>query len=259
MTVDAKRFGQLPSQRNQRRVILVLDDASIEALDRSRDATDVVDKEGVVVLHAAARPSGKLHRSLDEQGLLVPGNLLIASPYRDGDYARVDEATEHFSLEKWASISTLCGLLGASSVRVKELRDEQVNSEANGEGKVKRLGTEVSVSVQSSKRGQSTKGLIWDEDFSGGQADLAGARSFLQKSGLHADPELRSLVEGRSFAGNPLVRRRFELDLSLEVNRTLDMASSLNLGPLAGIGVQVQTAKTIRTRRSVVLEIEFAS
>lgn len=116
---------RLPERRGQRRVVFVLDQRRIDALDTDPKAHEIVGRSDAAILNADANPSeaDPITQAIERQGLLVPGTVLVASPYQDGDYASLDEAADRFGLEKWAAVSTLAALLGAKRLSVQVVED----------------------------------------------------------------------------------------------------------------------------------------
>lgn len=253
-------FQSLPEPRAKRRVIYVLSQSVIDALDTDPGYRDLVVREDVAILHAATDVTNadRITRSLDAQGLLVPGLVLVLSPFGDTDYAPVDEAIDRFSLQKWTSMSTLCAYLGASSVSVNILEDTRAKASIKFKTSGTRLGF-GGTAKGSSKALDKFKGQMnLNDTYSGGASDIEGANKFLATSGLMADPVIRSMVDARSFEGNRLSKRRLTIDLSRETQRSVDAAIEIKVPAVLNVGATVEHAKETLAQYTVTLTIKFA-
>jgi hypothetical protein len=254
-------FERLPEARANRRVVFVLSQGVIDAMKTDPSFRDILMREDAAIIHAAADLSNadRITRDLEGQGLLVPGLVLVASPYRDGNYAVLDEAVDRFGLEKWSAVSTLCGYLGAQTLSVKIVEDSLSQTRAKlgmggGKGPV-----DAKLTGDLSQVDKFAAQMHWDDAFVGGEMDLARAEEFLTTSGLMADPEVRSLVEGRSHAGNLLARRTVTIDLSRESQRTIEAALTISVPSVFKVGATFDHAKETKAHYKVTLDVVFAT
>jgi len=190
---------------------------------------------------------------------MVPGTVLVASPYRDGDYAVLDEATERFGLAKWTAVSTLCGLLGAESLEVKVLQEENSHARREITGGGGRGPISVKATGKSTALDKFEGQMSLVDKFPGGPADIPAARHFLESCGLEGDPEVRSLVEARAHASNPLSRRTVTVDVSRESARTIDAALSVAVPALLNLSATFDQAKEDQARLKVTFDVVFSS
>ena len=252
-------YNNLPERRSQRRVVFVLSRAEIESLESDPDFRNILQREDAAVLYAGCDVglSDPISARLERQGLLQSGTVLVASPYRDGDYSVLGEALDRFSLEKWSSASLLCGLLGARSVSVRVLEDEESKTKreftaGGGRGPVKAKG-----SVATTKLDKFAAQMDFNDSFSGGQMDLPRAHAILESSGLEADPEIRTLVDARTHSGNLLTRRTVTIDLSREAQRTVDAALSIAVPTVLNMSAKFQQTRDSRARYKVTFDVLF--
>jgi hypothetical protein len=252
-------FDRLPERRYERRVVIVVDLPTQYALREDQEAVALSRREDVALLYAGTDldTTDDVTRSLERQGLLVPGTVLVASPYRDGDYASIDEAAQRFGLQKWAAISTLCGLLGARTVDVKVVEDSISNTKVDVSIGGDRGPAQVHGSGKSSSLEKFAGQLTWHDEFLGGVADLELAREHLNATGLEADPEVRSLVDARAHTGNTLLRRTVAINLSRESERVIGAALSLKVPAVLKVDGTFSRAAQTRASYQVQIEIDF--
>jgi hypothetical protein len=127
VTGSREKYNRLPERRADRRIIMVLDQTKLDALDYEPDSSELLHQPGVAIV--SSRPDlaqvDDLTQSLENLDQLVPGAILVASPYRDGEYAEIEEASDQFGLKKWSELSLLCGLLGARTLEIEVVEQEQ--------------------------------------------------------------------------------------------------------------------------------------
>ena len=253
-------YEQLPARRYERRVVIVVDLPGMYALRDNTDASALASREDVAVIYAGTDLdlTDEVTRSLERQGMLVPGAVLVASPYRDGDYAALEEAADRFGLQKWAAISTLCGYLGARTVDVKVVEDTLSDTRIELKAGGGRGPVAADASGKSDHVVKFAGQLHWHDEFAGGQMDLDLAKEHLRDSGLEADPEVRSLLEARSNNGNVLQKRTVTVDLSRESERTIEAALSVKVPAVLKLDAAFKRAATSRAHYKVQFEVDFA-
>lgn len=254
-----EKYTRLPDARAHRRTILVLDRGDIETLEVDPNSRDLLHREDVAILYAGAdvASSDPLTQTLERRSQLIPGEVLVASPYRDGDYASLIEAKNRFALEKWLAVSTLCGYLGASSLEVKTIEDIESNKSISisGGGSIKGVGAKFTGESKDLQRFAAEMHLA--DTYSGGVSDLTRAEEFLRASGLEADAEFRSLIDSRRHEGNLLAHRTLKVDLSQEAQRSMDLTLSINPPLIEGIQNSFKRAREDKTRLRLTLDISF--
>ena len=257
MSLD--EYRRLPARRAERRVIFVMDRAAIEWMEADPSGREVMLREDAAVLYSGidVDEADPVTQRLERQGLLVPGLVLVASPYRDGDYAPLEAANNRFSLEKWASVSTLCVYLGARTLSVQVVEDTKTQSKwtASAGGGVK--GVEATATATGRSVDAFAGQMHWDDSYVGGVGNLELARDYLLTSGLEADPEIRSLVDARAHPGNLLARRTLVVDLSRESERALDTVLSINPPAILSFSAQFERARESKANYRLTLEIVF--
>lgn len=236
----------------------MLDAPAIYAL-REDKASRLYERGDVAILHAGAEldDADDITRSLERQNLLVPGAVLVASPYRDGVYAPLDEAAQAFAREKWAAVSALCSRLGARSLKVKVIEDSLSSSriEMKGSASGRLASGDASLAMKQMERLAAE--LTWEDEFSDGVTDIEEAKRYMSAAGLESDPETRFLLDARAYEGNRLRKRTVSFDLSRESERTLEAALELKVPLILGMEGTFSRASESRAHYRVKTEIEF--
>ncbi len=165
-------------------------------------------------------------QELDNAGLLLPGRLLIRSPFDRRCYVAANEAWQHFAVAKYNAIALLCQVLGANSLEITEFHkgeDSKTAAVAAGfPGKAK-------VEIAGEIRKQVTESLTMNYRWAGGEPDVNTARAVLNDTGLGADPAVRRLADQRELVGNTL--RSYELTTDLLAEATREISFALELLP----------------------------
>lgn len=253
------KYDRLPDRRAHRRIVFVVDQKTIDSLETDPTARELLLREDAALIHAATDPdqTDPVTRGLESQGLLTPGAVLVLSPYRDGDYAPLDEAMDRFSLQKWTALSTLCAFLGARSLSVEVIEDTLTSTRVTfgaggGRGPVKVAGKGDVKHMEA-----FVAQMNLEDTYSGGECDIQRATDFLTTSGLGADPAIRSLAESRSFPGNTLATRSLTIDLSRESERTIDAALTIKVPAVLNAQATFQHAKESKAHYRVTMKISF--
>ena len=67
------------------------------------------------------------------------------------------------------------------------------------------------------------------DEFEGGPADVGAAERLLRRTGLLADPNMRTLIEMRRDGGNQLKARTLVLNLSSEAKSSLNVVGRIKV------------------------------
>ena len=233
--------------------------AVIDSLDTDPAFRDLLVREDAAILHAATdlEQANEITRSLDSQGLLVPGAVLVLSPYSNSFYAPLDVAIDRFSLQKWTSVSMLCAYLGAQSISVEILEDTETNTSVKFDAGGSRFGVGASTKGASKALKKFMGQMSLNDTYTGGQFNIEQAETFLETSGLVGDPVLRSLIDARSFSGNMLAQRRLTIDLSKETQRTVEAALEIKVPTFMNVGATFEQAKKSLAHYRLTLSVTF--
>src|SRR4051794_26655790 len=120
-------------------------------------------------------------------------------------------------------LSRLCGLLGAKSVSVEQVKTTYNSSKSNAkvDSKVGVHSSELEVDQAFERKLDQRLKLA--DSFPGSTPDLGAARALLTRAGLEDDMTLSSLVEMRGEL-NPLSKRQISLNLTQEAQGNLRLA-----------------------------------
>lgn len=247
---------RLPSRASQRRVIFVVDPVEIE--QGGELMRELSSQPHVCVLSSQPDHSkaDELVKRLERQSLLNPGHVLLVSPYDSDDYQLADEASDAFSLQKFEAFIRVCQLVGARKTSIKAAVDLKTKDrlEVSAEGKY--VTAKGSVSADGTAIEQLVSRLSWSETFSGGEPDTKGALLHLEQKGLDRDITLRSLVDSRAHAGNPVKKRTMTVDLSQEGSRALNAAARLDLR-VSSLSVDLKKVAERSHRFQVTYDVDF--
>ena len=171
-----------------------------------------------------------------------------------------------FAREKLRYVSQLCQLLGARKVSVSEVVEHERSEELEVSGE---LGISVGVygSGKVESKYDSSSSVIealsrsLADEFEGGIPDISEAQGLLIRTGLMGDPDLRGLLELCNSRQNAIKSSRVEVNLFREVNRNVEVLSSVNLDVLSTVCVSVEMdwKRNVRalSRYKFRLEVDF--
>ena len=132
-----------PDNRS-RRVILVLDEGQLSALDVTTQGRHLKRDRGVQIVSTEV-PWQELDadlvlRRLEAQGLLQADAVLVQSPFNPDRYSAVESASDDFALEKLRLSVELCAILGATTVTISQIRLDERHATATYTVKGERPG-----------------------------------------------------------------------------------------------------------------------
>ena len=219
----------LPDEPSRRKIMMVLKPEDIEALRFDEDGPDLLLNEEVHILSSQpSKPDPDVQHLID-QGLVKSGAVLVQNPFDKSLYQDKSEAVEQFALDKYLHFSTLCGLLGAREVEIKQIRRKKGKREAtlSIEGGVPKVGVEGS---RDSKELESFRSqLTLKDEFEGGEPEVKAATELLQRTGLSGDANMRGLLNIFQGQNIKIKSRTLELNLTTEVHRNLKILANLKV------------------------------
>ena len=219
----------LPDEPSRRKIVMVLKPEDIEALRFDEDGPALLLNEEVHILSSQPSNSDSDVQRLIDQGLVKPGAVLVQNPFDKNLYQDKPEAVEQFALAKHLYFSTLCGLLGAREVEVKQIRrkkGERENS-VSVEGGIPVAGVEGSGESKELESFRSR--LALKDEFEGSEPDVEAATQLLQRTGLFGDANMRGLLDIFQGQNIRIKSRTLELSLTTEVNRNLKVLANLKV------------------------------
>jgi hypothetical protein len=224
--------GPFPNDPCHRRAILVLQNHDIERCAyESVNSHSLLDDEAYF-LEFPVPTQGEIPLPLQQildAGLARPGRILVQSPYDADHYEDATHAPQRFALAKHMYFSTLCRHLGAKEVNVEQIDLRTRSGKCTYDVKGERLGSSAEMSVATEELEMFRSQLQLHDEFSGSQADLLAAEQLLRRTGLWADPNMRTLLEMRGDGENKLRTRKLVLSLSNEAKSNLNVAGRLKV------------------------------
>lgn len=150
-----------------------------------------------------------------------PDKILLRSFSGSSGYVDAVEAYEVVSLEKSADFAHVCQLLGATSLKVEEIRelsaDGKVSAALKFNAKIAVGGTDFT--RESSKLVAQHINATWT--WHSGTSNLQDAEKYALDKGLMADSTVRGLIQQRNYTANPLRSHTLELEISSEARRII--------------------------------------
>jgi len=207
-------------------VVLVLDKNSIERLEQEPSGNALLVRDDMLVLDQESEAE-ELVALLDEDGLLRRGALLVRSPY-SASYALAQDAAQQFALEKHFLFTTICSLLGATEVCVKQIDIVVDNETMSFDVGATQVAFDAKLGVHKQIFDELTSKMSLHDSFEGNDRDVEAAEKMLRANRLRSDWNLRSLVE-ISKGPNKLKSRELVLSLTDEAKQSLKIAASVDV------------------------------
>lgn len=233
--------GFFPDDPSVRKAILVLQQHDLEKCAYEPGAAQSLLDEEAYVLQFPVRPQGELSmalRNIVDSGLARPGTMLVQNPFEPDTYEEASLAPQRFALAKHMYFSSLCMHLGAKEVIVEQIdlrtRTGKTSIDAQGE----RHGVKGQVSVEAEELERFRAQMNLRDEFAGGPPDIAAADLLLRRTGLLADPNMRTLLEMRRDGANQLLSRKLVLNLSNEAKSNLNVVGRLKIPAFVKLSVE---------------------
>lgn len=224
--------GSFPSDPGNRKVILVLQAHDIEKCSYEPGAAQALLDEEAYILRFPLLPFGEMPVALQnivDAGLARPGNIIVQSPYDADTYVEAVLSAQQFPLEKHMYFSKLCMHLGAKEVVVEQIDYHTRLGKSTLNVKAERIGTSFQGTVEAEELEKFRAQMHLRDEFEGGPADVMAAERLLRRTGLWADPSMRTLFEMRREGNNKLKTRKLVLNLSSEAKSNLNVVGRLKV------------------------------
>ena len=222
-----------PDDPSRRKIVLVLNQDDINALDYEDDGNVLLTNEEVHILSSHPSEPDLSVQALIDQGLVMPNTVLVQNPFEKSLYHHEPEAEAQIAQTKCQHFSTLCSLLGASEVKIEDRKKNKVESSSNLSNRVD-IPTVGSVESEINKENLDSfiSGLTLTDTFEGGEPNVKAANAFLQRTGLWGDTSMRGLLDIVQSQTNKIKSRKIELNLMTEARRNLKVLANLKLKSL---------------------------
>lgn len=250
-------IGAFPADPSGRRAVVVLDQHEIENCSRKGETQILTDPQTHVLVYPITDNNvGQALTNILDAGLDRPGTVLIQSPFDLDEYVDAAEASQQFALAKHTLLSNFCQLLGATRVSVT-----QMDIVTNGSVKTMKADGGHRVATAEGSLEKTANDSLWSQlslvdEYKGYEPDVEAAEKLLRSSRLAADPNMKSLLQARKAAGNPLTKRTLTVNLSTEANKNLKVVGRLHL-PMAAFGAEYASAVKQTKEYKLTLEVLF--
>lgn len=233
--------GSFPNDPSSRKAILVLQQYDLEKCAYEPGAAQSLLDEEAYVLQFPVRPQGEVSlalRNIVDAGLARPGSMLVQSPFDADSYEEASLAPQRFALAKHMYFSTLCMYLGAKEVSVEQIDLRTRTGKTSVDLKGERPGASAQVSIETEELERFCAQMNLRDEFAGGLPDIAAAERLLRRTGLLADPNMRTLLEMRREGMNQLLTRKLTLSLSNEAKSNLNVVARLKVPKFVTLSVE---------------------
>lgn len=227
-------IGSFPDDPNSRKAVLVLQQHDLEKCAYEPGAAQSLLDEEAYVLQFPVRTQGGVStalRNIIDAGLARPGTILVQSPFDPDVYEEAFLAPQRFALAKHMHFSTLCMHLGAKEVSVEQidLRTRTGKTSIDVKGDRPGAGVQASAKAEAEELERFRAQMSLLDEFTGGPPDVDAAERLLRRTGLLADPNMRTLLEMRRDGANQLRTRKLVLSLSSEARSNLNVVGRLKV------------------------------
>lgn len=230
--IQVMTTGTFPDDPARRKAVLVLQQHDIEKCAYEPGAAQALLDEEAYVLQFPLRAQSELSpalRNIVDAGLARPGHMLVQNPYDVDAYEEAAHSPQRFALTKHMYFSTLCMHLGAKEVVVEQIDLRTRSGKSTLDIKGERPAGSAQVTVEREELEKLRAQMHLRDEFEGGPPNIAAAERLLRRTGLVADPNMRTLLEMRREGGNQLKMRKLVLSLSTEARSNLNVVARLKV------------------------------
>ena len=238
--LQAMVTGNFPDDPSSRKAILVLQQLDLEKCAYEPGGAQFLFDAEAFVLPFPVRAQGEVSTALGsivDAGLARPGAMLVQSPFDSNTYEEASLAPQRFALAKHMYFSMLCMHLGAKEVSVEQIDLRTTTGKTSVDMKGQRLAASAQVSVDAEELERFRAQMNLRDEFAGGPPDISAAERLLRRTGLLADPNMRTLLEMRRDGANQLLTRKLVLSLSSEAKSNLNVVGRLKVPAFVKLSV----------------------
>lgn len=187
---------------------------------------------------------------------LNPGEVLIRHPYNQG-YLPISEAEDQYLKENAEGIFTMARCLGATKIIYKRCNIAEFKREIDNKNGLNYKEVEVKLNVKNSMEQALLHKITMTRDYPSQdftQDHFEKAKQVAEERGLLFSSDIRSLLDNRDPSlGKPMTHQTVNVEISSSLNKTLDVAFSLNTVPFFSLDSNTK----IKTQKKVVLNVEW--
>ncbi len=215
----------------KRRLVLVATDVQADGLEHDKVGLELLRNQEVTILPI------KQADIFDTQFTLLgsirpqPGMLLLMSPYDDNTYVEASNARSLIAIEKASLTLRFCSLLGAKSVKVKNIKI--CDTENLKELTIDAQNNTISGSLNGKKSEiENIKNQIQvNAIFAGGIPNFEKAEKLLRSSRLISDSLFKNLFEmvrDSQETNNKIIEITQEVSLTQSLQKTFEIIAKIN-------------------------------
>jgi hypothetical protein len=240
-----------------RRVIVVATDVEIDGLEHDPQGIDLLNNEEVMILPVNDAKGFNSNFELLGGSRIEPRMILVMSPIDDNTYVEISEARTHLAIDKALKIVRFFTLLGATSIKVTEIKLVDLSSkkeltigggvEGHTTGNLK-VSNEMVDRLKNEIRISSTS--------IGGKPLFDKAEKLMRENKLNSDPLLSNTFEMiKDYDGETQRIKSINEHISLtqSMQNTFNMVSKINFP--AGM-VDMGYESTVKKNLEIYMGIE---
>ena len=218
-----------PDDPSRRKIVLVLNQDEIDALDYEKGGSDLLLNKEIHILSSYPSKPGSAVQALIAEGIVTSGAVLVQNPFDKSLYHLESEAVEQIALAKLLHFSTLCGHLGAREIKIEQIRIKKEKREATFlvEG-----GIPVAGSGKLDKKREDLHSFAHQlsliHEFAGSEPNVQAAIEFLEQIGLSNETIMQDMLNKAQIPNKPK-SSKINLNLTSEVHQNLKALAKLNL------------------------------
>ncbi|NEO53919.1 MAG: hypothetical protein F6K54_13030 [Okeania sp. SIO3B5] len=188
-------------------------------------------------------------QSLQQKGLIEPGNILIQNAYNPNDYLKFDaeKIKTEVIFTKWQHYTIVAGYLGAKKVELINQKDREFDSQKDFN-----LKSSFSIFDLFNIGGESFTKSVEKElykisaEFKGSLPDIESAKQYISENFLSQDNDINFLVKNRE-KNNLMLRFEQNLNLFSQIENGFSLAMNIKVPEylVDGKGEYKQTNKKI--------------
>lgn len=187
-----------------------------------------------------------------------PYRVLVQSPFDDDVYRDSENALTRFLEEKYAHFTRLCKLLGATEVRIEDVKRIERFHKTTFDVSVDANVVEVGASASTAKSEAFRARMRQQTEFEGGTMDLRAAQQLLESTRLSEDTQALQFYQLRC-GENPVKKHSLELSLLEESKSNIEVAArikSLAAKLLKGSAVY-RESEELKMEYSLLISVKF--
>ena len=185
------------------------------------------------------------------------GQILIKHPFMPKTYMGIETSENALFHVKMQCLSRIMQCLGATRISGHAYVSENKKREIDTNGKISYSAVSVDGSFNKNQDEKYESDYILEDAFSGDFSEFSYEEALKEakRLGLNDDFDIRNLLDQRNpQKENKMTARKVKIELTRELNESLDIAFSLQA---SGFGVNGAYKEILETNRKVMFELEI--